>query len=132
MTAWVQEQPEDSPLVREYLADEPLTRAHLLTGEGSARTVRSGGSSIEVDVDSTTAATLQFYVYYFPAWQAQVDGQPVPIRPDGPHALIAIDLPAGAHHVTLQYADTMWGGLGRIVSLAGLACVVVLLVLKRR
>ena len=132
MTAWVQEQPHDSPLVQEYLDDEPLTRARLLTGNGEVRTLRSSGSSIEVVVSSATAATLQCYVYYFPAWQALIDGQPVPIRPDGPHALLTLDVPAGEHHVILRYTDTPWGQLGKLVSVVALLCTVGLLVLKRR
>jgi len=130
MTGWVQEQPHTSPLVREYLEDKPLTRARLLSGAGQVQTLRSGGASVEAKVDSPTGATVQFYVYYFPAWQVFVDGQPTVARPEGPHALLTIDVPPGEHHVLVRYTDTFWGRWGKIVSL--LAAVLTTLMVGRR
>ena len=131
MTAWVEEQPQDSPLVQEYLDGKPLTRAHIIAGDGEVRTLRSGGDSIEVDVNSPSGATVQFYVYYFPAWQVLVDGQVVPARSEGPHALLTIDVPPGEHHLLLRYTDTPWGWWGKVISVLALLVTLVLLVVRR-
>lgn len=117
MTGWVQQQPRTSPLVQEYLDDAPLTRARVLSGDGEVRTLRSGGASIEAQVSSPTGAIVQFYVYYFPAWQVFLDGQPIAARPEGPHALLTVDVPPGEHHLLLRYTDTFWGRWGAIISL---------------
>lgn len=136
MTGWVQQQPHTSPLVKEYLADRPLTRAHFLSGDGEVRTLRSGGASVEVQVSSPAGGTVQFYVYYFPAWQVYVDGQRTEARPEGPHALLAIDVAPGEHCVVVRYADTFWGHWGKIIALMGAAITVVLVaaesLVKRR
>jgi hypothetical protein len=134
MTAWVQEQPEDSSLVQEYLQDKPLSRARITSGDGEVETLRSGGASIEVSVNSPSGATVQFYVYYFPAWQVWVDGEPVAARPEGPHGLLTADVPAGEHRVLLRFTDTPWGRWGMAVSGLSLLVVVVLLLpsLRRR
>ena len=120
MTAWVQQQPTTSPLVAEYLANQPLTRARLLSGDGEVRTTRSSGRTIEATVRTPAGSTVQFYVYYFPGWEARVDGQPVASRPEGPQALLTVDVPGGEHHVLVRFIDTPMGQRGMIVSLAAL------------
>ncbi len=131
-TGWVQKQPTTSPLVAEYLADKPLTRAHLLSGNGEVKTTRSAGRSIEATVDTPSGATVQFYVYYFPGWEARVDGQPVAFRPEGPQALLTFDVPAGEHHLQLRFVDTPMGQWGKIVSLAALVVTAVMAIVGRR
>jgi len=130
MTGWVQEQPHSSPLVEEYLNDKPLTRARLLAGDGDVRTLRSGGASVEVQVDSPTGATVQFYVYYFPAWQVFVDGEPTAARPEGPHALLTVEVPPGSHHLLVRYTDTFWGRWGKFISLLAIVGAAALLIVE--
>ena len=132
MTAWVQQQPKTSPLVAEYLADRPLTRASLLSGDGDVETQRSGGASIDAVVRSPSGATVQFNVYYFPGWEARIDGATVPIRPEGPNGLLALDVPAGDHRLALRYTDTPLGQLGIIISIAALAVTIGLCVSRRQ
>ena len=132
MTAWVREQPQDSPLVEEYLNDRPLTRAQVIGGTGRADTLRSGGASIEAEVEAESGAAVQFYVYYFPGWEARVDGEKVPTRPESPHALLTIDVPPGRHRVELRYTDTAMGKAGKLVSALALLAAVGALCLRRK
>ena len=50
--------------------------------------------------DSDSPATLEFYTYDFPGWQATIDGMPVPHRTQPPYGLIALDVPPATicHH----------------------------------
>ena len=132
MTAWVQQQPKTSPLVAEYLADQPLTRVRLLSSDGEAQTQRSGGASIDAAVRSTSGAAVQFNVYYFPGWEARVDGQVAPVRPEGPSALLTLDVPAGEHQLTLRFTDTPLGQLGIIISVMALVVTIGLCVFGER
>ncbi len=106
-----------TPLVPQYLAGEPLTKAHVLTGTAAVEMVRHGGSSDEIVVRAETPATIEFYTYYFPGWKAKVDGRPTPIRPSGTFGLIALDVPAGEHRVSLRFGDTPIRVAGYVVSL---------------
>lgn len=132
MTGWAQQQPRSSPLVKQYLADEPLTRAIALAGNGEVQTLRSGGRSVETRISSDAGCTVQFYVYYFPGWDVYLDGEPVPGRPDGPHGLLTVDVPPGEHRLTIRFGDTPMGSLGKIVSLVALGGCLALLVLGSR
>jgi len=124
MTAWTQEQPLTSPLAAQYLAGEPLIKAHVIAGAATIEPVHHGGGSDVVIVRAETPATIEFYTYYFPGWQARVDGRPVPIRPSGKFGLIALDTPAGEHQVVLRFRDTPVRIMGEVISalcLGGLA-----------
>jgi uncharacterized membrane protein YfhO len=62
---------------------------------------------------------LRFYTYYFPGWQATVDGRPVKIKPEGPNGLIGLDVPAGEHVVDLRFGLTPVRLAGRLLSALG-------------
>ncbi len=117
MVAYTQEQPRSTPLVAQYLASEPLMKAHALTEEATVEMVRHGGGSEEIIVRSPQEATIQFYTYYFPGWRGYVDGQDVPIRPEEPYGLITLDVPAGEHQVKIRFGDTPIRVVGKVISL---------------
>ena len=120
MTIWTQEQPQDSPLVPQYLAGEPLMKAHPLTEGARVEMVRHGGASEEIKVTSPQEAQVEFYTYYFPGWRAYVDGQETPIYPTEPYGLIALRVPAGEHTVRLRFEDTPVRKAGALISLLAL------------
>ena len=120
MVAYTQKQPRSTPLVTQYLAGEPLVKAHALTEGATVEMVRHGGGSEEIIVRSSQEATIQFYTYYFPGWRGYVDGQQVPIRPEEPYGLITLDVPAGEHRVKIRFGDTPIRAVGKVVSLLSL------------
>ena len=127
MTAWSREFPKDSPLIEQYLKGEQLRKAEILEGKGSVTPIRHGGRSEEVEVRAETEVTLIFYTYYYPGWQAYVDGKPVPIRPEGKYGLIALEVPKGQHRVILRFEDTPLRFWAQILSLVSFAVAIALL-----
>lgn len=75
-------------------------------------------------VEAEEAFTLEVLTYYFPGWQAEIDSQPIPVRPSEPHGFITFDVPAGAHTIRLFLGLTPARDTGRIVT-AGAAVVLV-------
>jgi hypothetical protein len=117
MVAYTKQQPRSTPLVTQYLAGEPLVKAHALTEGARVKMVRHGGDSEEIIVRSSQEATIQFYTYYFPGWRGYVDGQQVPIRSEDPYGLITLDVPAGEHQVKIRFGDTPIRVVGKVISL---------------
>jgi hypothetical protein len=106
MTAWASEMPADSPLVAQYREGKPLQKLTILRGQGQAETTRVGGASVEGRVRAEEPVTVQFLTYWFPGWQARVDGQPVDSRPEGTYGLLTLDVPAGEHTVSIRMGGT--------------------------
>jgi len=128
MTIWVTEQPRETPLVRQYLAGEPLIKAMALHERATVDMVRHGGASEEIRVSSPTGTEVQFYTYYFPGWRGYVDGEQVDIYATGPHGLITLRVPPGDHRVIIRFGDTTIRVLGTAISLVSLLLSLCLLV----
>ena len=130
MTAWASRlpQPEDAPLVEQYLAGEPLTKAHIVAEEGDVKTLRHGGASEELLVTSAGGVRVQVYTYWFPGWEVRLDSERVESWPEGPNGLITFDVPAGEHRVALRMTEnTPPRRIGGLLSGLSLAVVLALL-----
>jgi len=123
---------EDSPLIAQYLAGEPLKKAAISSGAGDILEQDSGALFARARVRADAAITLRFYTYFFAGWRATIDGTPVEIRPDGPNGLIALDVPAGEHEVVVFFGSTPPRRAGALLSGLGLVGVLVLLALEWR
>ncbi|HSN75606.1 MAG TPA: hypothetical protein VL334_11065 [Anaerolineae bacterium] len=72
-------------------------------------------------VNSAEPWVLQLHQFYFPGWEATIDGVPVPAQPVGKLALAGVPLPAGQHEVVFRFATTPARQLGWALTLLGLA-----------
>jgi hypothetical protein len=102
---------------------DPTTQVILETGDGLDVTP-AGAATIHVDsyqlnlirlhVDTPADGYLVLSEVWYPGWQAEVDGQPVPVlRAD--YAFRAVRLPAGQHHVAVRFTPTSWK-VGLVIS----------------
>ncbi len=64
---------------------------------------------------------LRLYLFYFPGWQAYIDGTQTPIEIAHPEGFVTIKVPPGSHEVLVQFEDTPprkigWGiaGMGGV------------------
>jgi hypothetical protein len=77
---------------------------------------------VTTDIDRA----IRFRQYYFPGWQATVDGRIVEIYPDEEIGLITMDLAAGEHIVTLEYVGTDIQKIAAVISVISLLVTAVL------
>lgn len=131
-TAFAGEPPTTSPKLAAYLAGEPLPLASIIAGEGDIATLRHGAGSERIRVSARTPVTLRFHTYWYPGWRAAVDDRPVPIRADGPDALITLDLPAGQHEVGIRFTNTPVRTLAAVISFLSALIIVALFLIGRR
>jgi hypothetical protein len=115
-TAFVSEIPTTSPLVEHYLTNRPLQKAVASDPEATVTMIHHGGSSDIVRVVTPRPTELTFLTYDFPGWTVYLNGEPVPHRQVGPHALIGVEVPAGAHVVVARFEHTPPRLIGELIS----------------
>jgi hypothetical protein len=124
-TIYTEQAFDDTPLVAQYLAGQPLQRAVWLTGRGEISST-AAGASVTAQVNAAEPGIVLFYAYDFPGWRATVDGQPVPHRTEPPYGLIAVEAPAGQHEVAIRHGATPVSSAGALVSALSLAAIAAL------
>lgn len=108
---WVQKRPSGEILRPLYEAAAPkyiISRLDPDSLPPGAKVLqaRYGLTDAELTVDSPQDFRIRFFWYFFPGWYAQLDGVPLPLFPDSPYGLIAADIPAGRHQITVAFGDT--------------------------
>ncbi len=106
-----------------------LTRIALVDprpGEsGTVLEARPDSLRLRVTVPVTSEITVA--QFYFPGWQAEIDGQPAAVKSTGATGLVALTVPSGEHEVFLWFGDTpprriatalFWVGLVALVVVA--------------
>jgi hypothetical protein len=74
----------------------------------------------DLTISSPEPQQLIFNSFYFPGWQARLDGQPAAITPTGDRGLIGVEVPAGRHRLQLHFGDTPIRTAANILSLISL------------
>lgn len=118
-TIWMKgERPKSSPLVEQYTSGQPLQKAVALDEGARVETIRHGGQSDDIRIDTPVPARVMIYTRYFPGWAATLDGAPIAIEPSGDQGLIATrdPVPPGQHLLQLRFQDTPIRQIGGIIS----------------
>ena len=71
-----------------------------------------------IRVTVTDERPVRFRQYYFPGWEATLNGEPAEIYPEQEVGMIALRVPPGEHTVRLYYAGTTPQHIGALVTLA--------------
>jgi len=105
---WVQDPNPPAQLAEALaagLAPSRLDMASLPAGS-QAQALPGSGLGDRYRVSLTAAATVRIQRFYFPGWQAWVDGHPAPDGPGGPYGEIQVPVPAGEHEIALAFGAT--------------------------
>ena len=122
---WVTKVPVESPFVDDLVAGRPIDRldpASLPDG-AAARLEESRPNGFSYRIDSPQPFSARFRVFYFPGWQAVVDGQPVPAGPEPQTGFVTVSLPAGSYAVELVFADTPLRRTANAISIVTLVAI---------
>lgn len=118
--------PVRGPQWKQYLADGKLDGECRRLGLRCGAPVRNT-HALSVEVESPRAVAMRLPMFAFPAWGLSVDGQPQALAADPDTGLAVAQLAPGRHLVALRWAGLPAEALGRRISLASLALLLVLL-----
>jgi hypothetical protein len=94
--------------------------------------VNDGLLSESLRVSTRQPFDLSLHTFYFPAWQAYIDGAPARTFPRGSLGLASVTVPPGDHAVTFQFQDTPLRTAANLISLLTACGVLMGLILARR
>ncbi|MDX1521759.1 MAG: hypothetical protein R3264_09045, partial [Anaerolineae bacterium] len=119
---WVRQTPRESPLLPMYQRQAPIERleAAYLPAGATVEQADYGLNHAEIVLTAPEPHQVIFNTFYFPGWQARVDGQPVPVAPVTERGLIGVTLPAGPHRLSLFFTETPVRRLANTISLLSL------------
>jgi hypothetical protein len=91
-----------------YRAGAPVERLEPSSlPEGAVvKSAEYGLTSADILIDSPRSFQAVFNTFYFPGWQAYVDGKSVPIVPTEPYGLISFDVLGGKRSLQVRFQDT--------------------------
>ena len=110
---------------------------------GDEKTLLEAGFEIQIEqwrgerkvfsVTSPRPLQLKLRLLAYPAWQANLDGKPVPLQTDADVGQMLVPVPAGSSRVEIAFGRTWDRTLGNIVSIVTLlTCVPLMLWLRKR
>jgi hypothetical protein len=125
---WVEQIPDTADMRDRLLADRHFDR--LQPQEGLTVLAHEGRpTDARYDLTISQPLTLTYRQFYFPGWQATLNGQPLTLTPGRPHGLIETAVSAGSHTLHIRFGTTLPRQIGW--SLSGLGLLLVLLSLVR-
>jgi hypothetical protein len=134
-TTLVAERFTETPLTAQYEAEEfnndKLARLGILTGNGVVTDHYSRGHHFGGSVVMETPGVVQIRLYAFPGWQVRLNDDPIDYRLSLPHALMEVDVPAGAHRIDVRMGSTPVRSAGILISGVTLLGLIVLLIHSR-
>ena len=134
LSLWVEEVPRTLPLARDMLAGRPvekLDRSALPAGV-EAKLLAHKPNLDRYAFAAEQPFVARFQTFYFPGWQATLDGEPVDIQIAAPYGLIEVPIPAGEHELLLRFGETPLRQLADLISLLSLAAIAVLALIAYR
>ncbi len=117
------------PYTSQWLAAGQRDAVRALSGELlSARRTNERMTRQIWQVETAVPATLVFPTMQWPGWVGEIDGERVAIRPSPGSGLITLDVPAGAHAITLKLTRTPVRLAAELLSLIALAVTIWLII----
>jgi hypothetical protein len=127
LTEWVDEPFTTSPMTLDYASDsyeeergrtKSLTRMAIIEGAGEVLSQQSAGSSGGGVVQMEEPGVVRVHLFYFPGWEARIDGEVVAHRLSPPNGTLELDVPAGEHWIDVRMGATPVRRLGTGISWA--------------
>ena len=95
-------------------------------GQGTVKLTAYAPNQLSYDIESSQGGVVVFSEIYYPDWSVTIDGQPATLGRAN-YVLRALKVPAGRHHVTMEFRPASIGHTNRIAYAAQALTVLLLL-----
>jgi len=122
----------ENPLDATYAAGGPIPRFDALALPPGAAVTHAEYGALRAVIEVTTPAAFQarYLAFYYPGWQAKVDGAPVEVTPELNTGLVTFPVPAGAQRIEVRFGETPLRRAANGLSIASLVFLVGLVLFR--
>lgn len=134
LPVWVETLPDATAMDAAYAAGAPIARLANASLPITARIIHANHSAQRAVIEMETPEAFQarYLAFYYPGWQARVDGAAVDVTPEPETGLVTFPVPSGTHTVEVWFGETPVRWLADGVSAVSLIILVVLVVVQRK
>jgi uncharacterized membrane protein YfhO len=97
-----------------------VERVRIIKGNGSVDIIDWKSNRRVLSADGETPLSLRFSTFYFPGWEARIDGNRSSIMVGKDTGSIFIEVPEGKHKIELSFRDTLIRYYGKVISIISL------------
>jgi uncharacterized membrane protein len=101
----------------------PTEKVQIKKGNGSIDIVDWKSNQRLLSTKGITPLILRFSTFYYPGWEARIDGKRCGIMIEKDSGSMVIEVPEGRHEIELSFKDTSVRYYGRVISIISLILV---------
>jgi len=113
--------------MRKIMSEAKIEMVSVVSGEALTDIVEWTSEERVISTKASTPALLRISTFYYPGWEAGIDGNRANIMIEKESGAMLIDIPQGEHKLVLKFEDTPVRHYAKIISILSF-CIAVLLV----
>lgn len=108
----------------EVLAEKEMDRVSIISGKAMSQIIEWKPEERTISLKASEPSLLRISTFYFPGWEAKIDGKQTEIDIETNSGAMLINIPKGSHILELRFADTPIRRYSVIVSALSLLIIV--------
>lgn len=107
-------------------------RVEIVKGNGSVDIIEWTSAKRLLSIKGTSSLRMRFSTFYFPGWNAYIDGVHTMIRIEEDTGATIVEVPEGKHKLTLRFEDTPVRYHAKLISLVSFFIIVLVIVVSKK
>ena len=115
--------------IREIMFETNHRKATVMKGDAIVKVVAWESEKRIIDVDVDKPSILKLNTFYYPGWEAEIDGKKVDIAIEEPSGTMMVNILPGKHILALQFHNTRLRDYALYISIISSLIVIIILIL---
>lgn len=127
---WTKEHLPTGVDIRKIRETENSEKLMYITGGGTSEVIKWKTASMIIKTNVREQSLMKIRTFYFPGWEAFIDGKKTRINREDDTGAIVVDVPNGEHLLELKFKDTPIRFYSKIVTLFSILVITSLIVMN--
>jgi uncharacterized membrane protein YfhO len=111
---------------KEILSAERYEKVSVISGSVISKIQEWKSEKRVIEVEVYEPSQLRIATFYYPGWEATIDGKKTPIKIEKETGAMLVDAPEGNHVVELEFEDTPIRYYSKIISMVSLTIIFII------